>query len=61
MEKLEDYKIYLLDKDKSENTISGYANDLKLFIDWYDGEIKDVTKSDIKEYINYLHCISKQQ
>lgn len=49
-----DFKEYLYENDKSKNTINAYANDLKDFFNFYNKDIKDISKEDIKEYTNYL-------
>lgn len=54
------YLNYLQNRDCSEKTIEGYGNDLKMFYRWAlktdraGTEIEDITRKDIREYIDYL-------
>lgn len=65
MELLAEFKQYLLDDDKSENTIKGYIQNVNGFLVWLD-QSKDVpfTKlhsENVKEYISYLKTIKQSK
>lgn len=53
---IEDFKGYLLEKDRSKNTIKSYSQDLYFFLDWinqrydYQYAVSDITSVDIKDY-----------
>ena len=44
---VDEYELYLKSIDSSQNTISAYRQDLKLFFDWYKNNFNTVTLSDI--------------
>lgn len=50
----EDFKEYLYENEKSKNTINAYVSDLKEFFKSYKKDIKDINKSDIRDYTDYL-------
>jgi integrase/recombinase XerD len=53
---IEDFKGYLLEKDRSKNTIKSYSQDLYFFLNWiyqrydYQNSVTDITSVDIKDY-----------
>ncbi len=57
---LDTFTNYLVDNDKSPQTVKGYTRDLKTFIAWYKGSTGQmpttatVTPLDIREYRQYL-------
>lgn len=55
MKYLNDFVAYLkVEKDLSDNTISGYTTDLKKFFNYIDCEVEEVTSNDIRSYISHL-------
>ena len=53
--RMEDFKNYLQQQDKSPVTIKEYARQVSLFISWYgDQDTINVQKKDILNYLSYL-------
>ena len=51
---LDDFQLYLMREERSENTISCYSRDVKSFLAWYDKEQERITEFDIIAYKRYL-------
>lgn len=54
MEILNQFEEYLIDNDKSKNTVEIYSRDMKQFFSWYKEDIENMDKSVIKNYTEYL-------
>lgn len=54
MEILDKFKEYLIENDKSKNTVEIYSRDIKQFFSWYKEDIENIDKSVIKNYTEYL-------
>ena len=54
MMNLENFRLYLMREERSENTISCYLRDVKGFFNWYDKELARITEFDLIAYKKYL-------
>jgi integrase/recombinase XerD len=55
MKYLNSFAAYLkVEKDLSIHTVSGYTADIKKFGEYFDGEIEDVTSTDVRSFISHL-------
>ncbi len=65
MEILDEFKTYLINDEKSENTIQSYLLNVNGFLKWFD-QSKDVPfsklhKENFKEYISFLKTVKKHK
>lgn len=51
---LDNFRLYLMREERSENTIFCYLRDVKGFFDWYDKEPERITAFDLIAYKRYL-------
>ncbi len=51
---LEQYKTYLLNRDRSPKTVHGYGNDLKQFAKWLERPLESTTAADVRAYRDHL-------
>lgn len=58
---MEDFTIYLQNKNLSSVTIKEYKRQTNLFKNWYNGEAINCQKKDILNYLNYLKTTKKLQ
>lgn len=60
---MEQFKGFLLEEDKSDNTIAGYILSIRGFLAWFDEskgvEFKQLHRENVKEYISYLRNVKK--
>ena len=54
LEYIKAFEEYLYENDKSKNTVNAYVSDIKDFLNFYKKDIKDLDKSDIREYTEHL-------
>lgn len=54
MEYIKAFEEYLYENDKSKHTVNAYVSDIKDFLNFYKKDIKDLYKSDIREYTENL-------
>lgn len=52
--KLDEFKEYLYDNEKSKCTVESYTSDVSQFFNYYKKDIIDINKTDIREYTQYL-------
>lgn len=61
---LEDFKEYLIEDSKSNNTINSYLTHIKQYLNWfkdtYDTSFSKLYRANILEYISYLRNIKRQ-
>jgi len=65
MNLVEQFRQYLKDDDKSENTIKGYILNVNGYLKWFD-ESKDMTfsklhRENVKEYISFLKTVKQSK
>lgn len=65
MNLVEQFRQYLKDDDKSENTIKGYIQNVNGYLKWFD-ESKDMTflklhRENVKEYIAFLKTVKQSK
>lgn len=48
------FRDYLMEAEKSQNTIDNYVRDMKQFLNWHKDDVNNITKETIKEYSEYL-------
>jgi len=51
---LDDFQLYLMREERSENTITCYLRDIKSFFVWYGEEPERITEFDLIAYKRYL-------
>jgi integrase/recombinase XerC len=51
---IEQYKTYLLNRDRSPKTVHGYGSDLKQFTKWLARPLKSMTNADVRAYRDHL-------
>ncbi|MDQ0246483.1 site-specific recombinase XerD [Bacillus fengqiuensis] len=60
---IEQFKRYLLDEDKSENTVNGYILSVNDFLKWFNEskgvEFKQLHHENVKEYISFLKTVKQ--
>jgi integrase/recombinase XerD len=62
---LEKFERYLLDDNKSENTVKGYVQSVKGFVKWFDAskgvEFTKLHRENVREYISYLKTVKQSK
>ncbi len=52
---LQDFQLYLMRMERSENTISSYLRDVTAFLQWYDDDPKTIHEMTLIHYKRYLN------
>lgn len=60
LEIINNYRDYLLQNDKSENTIYAYVTDVNLYAKYLDKRKEDILKSDNNSVMNYISFLLEQ-
>lgn len=60
LEIINNYRDYLLQNDKSENTIYAYVTDVNLYAKYLDKRKEDILKSDSNSVMNYISFLLEQ-